>query len=65
MADETKRCCSCNIRSIVKMLVGILILFLGVLLTIKFFEVLKMVILGCFGPFLILVGLLTIAIAKE
>lgn len=64
MAEETKAGCG-KVNSIVKMLLGIIVILSGVYLTLKFFSVLKLIVAGCLGPFLILAGLIIIAIAKE
>jgi hypothetical protein len=65
MAEETKVGCCCKFGSIVKMLLGIVVILLGIALTYKFFGILKLIVVGCLGPFLILAGLIMIAIAKE
>lgn len=64
MAEEAKKS-SLNIKSLVKLLLGVLVILVGIFLTIAFFKVLKLIIAGCIGPFLILVGLIIVAIAKE
>lgn len=67
MAEEAKKECACglNFNSLLKLVLGILVVLLGVFLTVRFFAILKLIIAGCIGPFLILVGLVIIAIAKE
>ncbi len=65
MADETKKTCGCKAKSIFKMLLGVAVILLGAYLTIQFFPELKQIVKGCLGPFLILVGLIMVAIAKE
>ncbi len=64
MAEEAKKS-SLNIKSLVKLLLGVLVILVGIFLTITFFKVSKLIIAGCIGPFLILVGLIIVAIAKE
>jgi hypothetical protein len=48
-----------------KFVVGLLFLVLGVLAIIRWLVPLKTVIKGCIGPFLILAGIITLAVAKE
>jgi uncharacterized membrane protein len=48
-----------------KIIVGILLLALGVGAIIRWMVPLKIVIKGCIGLFLILAGVITLAIAKE
>lgn len=52
-------------KSIFKMLLGVAVILLGAYLTVQFFPELKQIVKGCLGPFLILVGLIMVAIAKE
>lgn len=54
-----------NIRSLAKLLLGVFVMFIGIFLTIRFFGVLVTLIAGSIGPFLILAGLVMIAVAKE
>jgi len=64
MADEVKKAGS-NVQSMTKMAAGFIVLLLGVLLTVRFFWALRILVAGCIGPFMILAGLVIIAIAKE
>ena len=51
--------------TIFKVLLGVAFLILGVLAILRWWMHLKVVVLGCIGLFLILAGLITLAIAKE
>ncbi|MDP2938560.1 MAG: hypothetical protein Q8O13_00535 [Candidatus Omnitrophota bacterium] len=48
-----------------KVILGIVLIVLGLALVIRWWEALFTVIRGCLGLFLILAGLITLAIAKE
>ena len=48
-----------------KVVLGLVFLALGVLAILRWWMHLKVVVLGCIGLFLILAGLITLAIAKE
>jgi hypothetical protein len=48
-----------------KVILGIVFLVLGVLAIMKWWGELLMIIKGCIGLFLILAGVITLAIAKE
>lgn len=48
-----------------KYILGIALIILGIVLVIRWWPDLKMLIRGCFGLFLVLAGLITLAIAKE
>ena len=66
MAEEAKKeCCCVNPKALLKLILGVVIILLGIGLTIRFFWALKIMVAGCLGPFLVLVGLITVAIAKE
>jgi hypothetical protein len=67
MTEEAKKACACglNFNSLLKFVLGIFVVLLGIFLTVRYFAILKLIIAGCLGPFLILVGLVIIAIAKE
>ncbi len=65
MIDEDKKSGGLNIFSMLKFLLGIAVVILGVVLTIRFFGIVKVIFLACLGPFLILVGLIMVAAAKE
>jgi hypothetical protein len=67
MVEENKECCKSSkaMSVIVKMLLGAALIFIGVSLGIRWLEPLKILVKACLGPFIILVGLVFIAIAKE
>ena len=48
-----------------KTLLGLGFLVLGVLSIVRWWDYLKVVILGCLGLFLLLAGIITLAIARE
>lgn len=48
-----------------KMILGLAFLALGVLSIVRWWMHLKVVILGCLGLFLLLAGIITLAIARE
>jgi hypothetical protein len=68
MAEETKKE-GADVKKIVstifKVVLGIAFLVLGVLAILRWWSLLLMIIEGCIGLFLILAGLITLAIAKE
>ena len=67
-AEEKKDSCGCSgggIKTFGKMLIGAVLIFLGVVLGIRWLWELKILIKACLGPLLVLVGLIFIAIAKE
>jgi len=51
--------------TILKVILGLVFLALGVLALLRWWSILLMVIKGCIGLFLILAGIITLAIAKE
>ena len=61
MAEETKKILS----TIFKVVMGLVLLVLGVAAVIRWFDSLKIVFTGCIGLFLVLAGIITLAIAKE
>ncbi|MFA5319697.1 MAG: hypothetical protein WBE75_06260 [Candidatus Omnitrophota bacterium] len=70
MADETKKDekkCNCKktLATVFKFLLGLVFLGLGAWAVIGWFESLKIVFMGCIGLFLILAGIITLAIARE
>ena len=67
MAEEPKQNVeSKNILStIFKVILGLVFLALGIGAIISWWPELFMLIKGCIGPFLILAGIITLAIAKE
>ncbi len=48
-----------------KVALGLLLIVLGVLMVFKWLGALQIIIKGCLGLFLVLAGLITLAIAKE
>ena len=68
MAEEKKEGCGCQgggLKSLVKVVIGIALIVLGVFLCIQWLPALLTLVKGCLGPFLVLLGLIFIAIAKE
>ncbi len=65
MVDEYGLKCGCKFASLSKCIFGILVVLLGAFLSFQFFPLLLRVIAACLGPFLILAGLIIIAVAKE
>ena len=53
------------ISTILKVILGLVFLALGVWAIVAWWRELILVIKGCIGPFLILAGIITLAIAKE
>ena len=62
-ASESKSC-ACG-KTILKYLIGIALIVGGALLLWNFKKDFYTLVLGCIGPFLLLAGAITIAIAKE
>ncbi len=67
LKKEEKKCCEPGkaTSTILKVLLGIVFLALGVTAILKWWPNLWLIITGCIGPFLILAGIITLAIAKE
>jgi len=74
MAAEEKKCCStekkcCDPKKtlviLFKVVLGLVFLVLGGLAVLKFWGDLLVLVKGCIGLFLILAGVITLAIAKE
>jgi hypothetical protein len=71
MAEEVKQqegvCCAGKkgIAALLKVLLGLVFLVLGAWAIYALRKDLLTVIKGCIGPFLLLAGLITLAIAKE
>ena len=70
MADEIKQeekkvDIKKTLSTIFKVILGLVFLVLGVLAIIRWLPALLSVIKGCIGLFLILAGLITLAIAKD
>jgi hypothetical protein len=53
------------LSTVLKVILGLAFLVLGVLAIIKWLGALLLVIKGCIGLFLVLAGIITLAIAKE
>jgi hypothetical protein len=55
-----------NVFSVfLKVVLGLLFLALGFIAIIRWWVIIVMLIKGCIGPFLILAGIVTLAIAKD
>jgi hypothetical protein len=70
MAEETKQeekktDVKHLLGTMVKVILGLVFLVLGILAIIRWWPHLFLVIKGCIGPFFILAGIITLAIAKE
>lgn len=70
MADEVKKECGCcggskMTGTLIKVIVGLGFLVLGILALIRWLPALLIVGKGCIGLFLILAGVVTLAIAKD
>lgn len=63
--EEKKVEASKIFSTILKVILGLAFLILGVLAILRWWMYLKVVVLGCIGLFLILAGIITLAIAKE
>jgi len=74
MAAEEKKCCGtekkcCDpkktLATLFKVVLGLVFLILGGLAVLRFWGALLVIVQGCIGLFLILAGVITLAIAKE
>ena len=74
MAAEEQKCCGTekkcgdpkkNLATLFKVILGLVFLVLGGLAILKFWGALLVMVQGCVGLFLILAGVITLAIAKE
>ena len=66
MVEEAKKEGGKNILStIFKVILGLVFLALGVLAVMRWWGIIVLLIKGCIGPFLLLAGVITLAIAKE
>ena len=72
MAEEIKKddkCCCGQGKNIfstlLKVVLGLVFLGLGAMAILRWWNLLLMIIKGCIGLFLILAGVITLAIAKE
>jgi hypothetical protein len=65
MADEVKGGAGKVLGTLFKVILGIAFLVVGVAAVLRWGKLLIMIIKGCIGLFLILAGVITLAIAKE
>ncbi len=72
MAEEIKKeekaCCSDGKKmfsTLLKVVLGLVFLGLGAMAILRWWKLLLMIVKGCIGLFLILAGVITLAIAKE
>lgn len=66
LKQEEKKCQVGKVMSaIFKVILGLVFLALGVLAILRWWGLLLMIVKGCIGLFLILAGIITLAIAKE
>ena len=65
--DTEKKCCEPKktLATLFKVVLGLVFLVLGGLAILKFWGALLVIVQGCIGLFLILAGVITLAIAKE
>lgn len=52
-------------KTVVKIAIGVVFVLLGVIAVIRWWSDLAVVFKGCIGLFLVMIGFITIAIAKE
>ncbi|MDD2752539.1 MAG: hypothetical protein PHN59_05340 [Candidatus Omnitrophica bacterium] len=65
MADEAKGNGKKVFATLFKVILGVAFLVLGILAVVRWWPLLLMIVKGCVGLFLILAGVITLAIAKE
>ena len=66
LKQEEKKCQVSKVMStIFKVILGLVFLALGALAILRWWSLLLMIVKGCIGLFLILAGIITLAIAKE
>ena len=67
MTQEEKKCCGGKktLSTLFKVVLGLVFLVLGGLAILKYWKALLLIVKGCIGLFLILAGVITLAIAKE
>lgn len=63
--DEKNCGCKKTLSTVFKFILGLVFLGLGAWAVIGWFDSLKIVFMGCVGLFLILAGVITLAIARE
>jgi len=64
-SEEKQKCCKNGSGAFLKVILGLVFLGLGAYATYRWLPNLKFMIKACIGPFLLLVGVITLAIAKE
>ncbi len=65
MAEGVEKKGSKILATIFKVILGLVFLVLGVMAIIRWWGLIIVLIKGCLGPFLLLAGIITLAIAKE
>ena len=67
MSAEEKKCCDSKktLSTLFKVVLGLVFLALGGLAILNYWGALLLIVKGCIGLFLILAGVITLAIAKE
>ena len=63
--QEEKKEPSKVMSTLLKVVLGLVFLVLGVAAILRWWKLLLMLVIGCIGLFLILAGIITLAIAKE
>lgn len=63
--EDKKEDAKKTMSTIFKVILGLVFLILGVWVVIVWFDSLKTMFKGCIGLFLVLAGIITLAIAKE
>jgi len=63
--EEAKVDAKRTVSTLLKVVLGLVFLILGVVASIVFLKPIILIIKGCVGPFLILAGIVTLAIAKD
>jgi hypothetical protein len=65
--DTEKKCCDPKktLSTLFKVVLGLAFLVLGGLAILRWWQLLLILVKGCIGLFLILAGVITLAIAKE
>lgn len=68
--DEGQKSCCCSsgknaCGAFFKVVLGLALLVLGGVAVVRWWPVLVLLVKGCIGPFLLLAGIITLAIAKE
>lgn len=63
--EEVKTDSKKTVSTLLKVILGMIFLILGIVVTIVFRGPIIQIIKGCIGPFLILAGIVTLAIAKD